>query len=222
MTLLLTATGMPSVLQYVSSLHVTARLYANLESLTRQQSAFEGGVLSAFAALTTVALGQTQGCLPTDTTFLSEQVGRQHLQQRTRRQQAMLQLKQAAPESPVLAQATSLHYNYLHIKQAAPVKAASCTSTHQLFIQVLQKLCLCYFPLVCFKHNQPELHSGTHLLLDGGLNILLAGLLTVPSGHCHGCRSPLFRSMSLHVACKQEHIELNLQVRVQFHLEANA
>jgi hypothetical protein len=46
---------------------------------TRQQPALEGGVFSEADALTTVPTGQTQGCKPTATTFLSEQVGRQHL-----------------------------------------------------------------------------------------------------------------------------------------------
>jgi hypothetical protein len=49
-------------------------------TLTRQQSVFEGRVRSSLTLLNSVPSGQTHGCFPMATTFLSEQVGRQHLQ----------------------------------------------------------------------------------------------------------------------------------------------
>jgi hypothetical protein len=50
------------------------------QSLTRQQSALDGGLFNALAELFKVPTGQSQGCLPTTTKILSAQVGRQHLQ----------------------------------------------------------------------------------------------------------------------------------------------
>jgi hypothetical protein len=47
--------------------------------LTRQHLLLEGGLAIAFAALLTVLSGHTHGCKPVATTFLSVQVGRQHL-----------------------------------------------------------------------------------------------------------------------------------------------
>jgi hypothetical protein len=48
--------------------------------LTRQQSAWEGGLFSAFAAFTNVLTGQGHGCFPTESGLRSVQVGKQHLQ----------------------------------------------------------------------------------------------------------------------------------------------
>jgi hypothetical protein len=50
------------------------------EALTRQQSALEGGVNRVLLPLLSVPAGHVHGWRPVAPTFLSEQVGRQHLQ----------------------------------------------------------------------------------------------------------------------------------------------
>jgi hypothetical protein len=58
-------------------------LYASAAAsatLTKQQSAFEGGLFKALAVFTRVPLGQTQGVRPNCCGLVSVQVGKQHLQ----------------------------------------------------------------------------------------------------------------------------------------------
>lgn len=70
-------TWMPTTCGVESAAETTAAAAA---ALTRQQSAFEGGLDRAFAVFTTVPTGQFHGCFPTRCGALSEHVGEQHLQ----------------------------------------------------------------------------------------------------------------------------------------------
>lgn len=64
-------------------------------ALTRQQSASEGGLFSAFATLSSAPTGQFQGCLPDTSALRSEQVGEQHLWGATHKHQTQVRVMQA-------------------------------------------------------------------------------------------------------------------------------